>query len=141
MLNNDIVSPLEEFFAGDTHTKYGNRYRPKCVNHGCNRLVMEVHKNSTGEVRYRAYCYKCHEASWKKGSYLEPGVTPRKVGKCDNADGHYGFKCIATATDLENTEIHHRDGDHRNNDPKNIDEVCIHCHHEDHRRKGYPWYF
>ena len=136
------------------HLLSGPMGRPICINHGCTKYCTQSDKG-----RYRPTCSRCHFAAggWtqkrrrkmKDGSYKKytyppmqfaEGVTPFKTGKCCNQDGHLGFPC---PMDYEKapwaigiTELDHKDGDHTNNTPENVQEVCAPCHLEKGKRNG-----
>lgn len=44
-------------------------------------------------------------------------------------------KHCATCRSTLNLEVHHRDGDHTNNDPKNLATLCRVCHSDIHKHK------
>ena len=106
--------------------------RPTCINHGCNEPVTYSHKDSQGNPRWRIHCSHCQSASY--GRYMHrPGVTPFKQGVCANHDGHLGWTCVTALDQAPSwakglTEIDHIDGDHTNNDPDNLKELCVICH-------------
>lgn len=130
-------SPIKFYFDGDDlETLYNTNFRPKCVNEGCGRLAQHVHKNRHGEIRYRATCYDCHLAGMGLMNY-HAGVTPRKKGYCEN-NGQYGFVCLNKKLGIKGyeTDLHHKDHNHRNNDPRNIDELCKECHTTHHAKEG-----
>ena len=106
--------------------------RPICVNHGCYEQVTYSHKDTQGVRRWRPHCSHCQSASWGKWPHRE-GVTPFKTGKCNNRDGHLGFKCLIKWSQVPAdakgmTEIDHIDGDYTNNELDNLDELCPICH-------------
>ena len=128
--------------------------RPTCINYGCNKPVTE-----SGGGRPRPHCSNCHKAGFgyvqrrkmADGSIksypptqLAEGVTPFKTGKCSNQKhgqkGHLGFPCPMNYEKapwaIGLTELDHIDGDHTNNIPKNIQEVCNPCHVEKGRLNG-----
>ena len=107
-------------------------YIPTCVNHGCNESVAYSHTDARGNKRWRPHCWHCQQASFGKREH-RPGVVPFKTGKCSNIDGHLGFDCIIKWTKVPKwakgmTEIDHIDGNHANNDPNNLQELCPMCH-------------
>ena len=107
-------------------------YRPICVNSGCGKPVHPTKKNAAGDIRYRPLCSKCHNAGHGKGK-LALGVIPFKKGKCSNADGHLNFPCCTNfkliPPDITGiTEIDHINGDNKNNDLSNLQELCVACH-------------
>ena len=100
--------------------------RPKCINYGCDKLVMN------GGKRWRPHCSRCHKANYDSNLSLKEGVVSFKTGFCSNQDGHLGFEC---PMDYEKapwavglTQIDHIDGDLYNNVPENCDELCDTCH-------------
>ena len=106
--------------------------RPICVNHNCYEPVVYSHKDTNGNPRWRPHCSHCQSASWGKWSHRE-GVVPFKKGKCNNRDGHLGFKCMIKWSLVPvgakgMTEIDHIDGDYANNELDNLDELCPICH-------------
>jgi 5-methylcytosine-specific restriction endonuclease McrA len=105
---------------------------PKCVNYGCESFVILQGLDKEGNPRYRPHCGTCQKASWGGGNY-RAGVTPFKTGECSNKDGHLGFKCLIKWSLVPNwatgmTEIDHINGDHANNAPSNLQELCPICH-------------
>ena len=110
--------------------------RPTCINHGCNSPVT-----NSGQ-RYRPVCSKCYRAGRGLTDYA-PGVTPYRTGKCSNEDSHLGFPC-PTRWDVVmehfegqiHTQLDHKDGDHCNNVPNNVEELCPMCHSKKSRDSG-----
>jgi hypothetical protein len=106
-----------------------NSNRPKCANINCENLCHWVKKTVDGFKRWRAFCHRCHAASYGSAT-LADGVIPIKRGKCSNKTGRFGWKCPkAKAIRPIATEIDHIDGDYSNNDTSNLQELCKHCHH------------
>ena len=99
--------------------------RPRCINHGCNKLVAH------SGARYRPVCGHCHQAGYGKHAYAK-NVIPFRTGMCSNLDGHLGFTCPIDYDKAPwakgKTEIDHIDGNHLNNTADNGDELCPLCH-------------
>ena len=104
--------------------------RPTCINHGCGRPASYTRRNLNGTFRWRVTCSHCQGAAWGRQPHRD-GVTPYKTGHCSNQDGGLGFRCF---TDLARspiaglTEIDHINGNHCDNDPNNLQELCQACH-------------
>ena len=47
---------------------------------------------------------------------------------CENKDGRYGFACTATIEDSCQIDVHHKDGNKRNNEESNKECLCRNCH-------------
>jgi 5-methylcytosine-specific restriction endonuclease McrA len=47
-------------------------------------------------------------------------------------------RCGFVAEDLCQLDVHHKDGDHDNNDPANLETLCANCHRLEHKREGTP---
>ena len=110
---------------------------PNCINHGCGQPATYSGKDTRGNKRWRVHCGHCQKASYGETQH-KSGVTPWKTGKCSNIDGHLGFPC---PIDYEKapwavgqTEVDHKDGNHKNNDHANLDELCPCCHKEKSKR-------
>lgn len=108
------------------------RYRPVCLNHGCNKLVTWSRQTKDKTVRYKPHCSRCAVASYDSTKKLAPGVTPFRTGYCSNRDGHLGWNCPCDWSDgsvaIGITEIDHIDGNPNNNVPENTQELCPICH-------------
>jgi hypothetical protein len=108
-------------------------YRPKCA---CGRPVA-----SRGGSRMNTRCGRCHKAHVAglhgiSPSQLEARSHPTRKylkKKCDNRDGHLGFKCTfpvsySRVAGKSVLEVDHVDGNPRNNDPSNLQTYCPNCH-------------
>jgi len=105
--------------------------RPQCANIGCFKLVTVAAYYSNGTAKWRPVCGHCSQAQTGKWPYAF-GVIPFKQNKCSNEDGRLGFKCCTNFKLLPEgvfiTETDHIDGDDSNNDPDNLQELCVTCH-------------
>jgi len=114
--------------------------RPTCINPGCGKPCTPI-KGRVGVpgVRYRVYCGNCHIASYT-GAALPWGVAPYKQNACKNQSGHLGFPCATDHSLISDVRgkfhIDHIDGDSTNNDPANLQELCLNCHQEKGMRQG-----
>jgi len=114
--------------------------RPICINPGCNKFSVPI-KGRVGQpgVRYRVYCGDCHISSYS-GTALPNHVTSFKQNCCSNLTGRLGWACPTDHKLLPSLkgkfQIDHIDGDPHNNDPANLQELCLHCHQEKGMRAG-----
>ena len=103
--------------------------RPKCCNPGCGEPAY-----GNGH-RWTQFCSSCREVSQGKKP-PKPGITYLRKHVCGNYDGRYnlGFPCPLNWDFVKKhnfkiiTEMDHIDGNHLNNDPNNIQELCSFCH-------------
>ncbi len=111
---------------------------PICISQGCNKKVAIRHWSAQGDPSLRTECNTCSKAR-NKGKKLE-GITFHKKKYCENKDGQLGFKCPMDplrSNEFNNVSpgiyhMDHLDGNHENNDPKNLKTFCAICH----TRKG-----
>lgn len=100
-------------------------------------------------LSYTEYSNKIQLATAKKNGFdtiteyknsIHPYLRYRK-DYCENVDGRLGFVCTFTAptpqqleaTGLDSTfrgwlQVDHKDGNHTNNDPSNLQTLCACCH-------------
>lgn len=111
--------------------------RPTCINIGCNKPVALSNgklESPPTERILRTVCSRCHAASYGaltktgKVTKLKDGISTYKKNYCENIDGRLGVVCTASNLDSGQLELDHKDGDHNNDDPDNIQTLCKNCH-------------
>lgn len=101
-------------------------FAPKCALPSCDTKVSyhnKTTKDGKSRVDWKTFCdYHRGAGKWEADQFkLKSG--------CANHDGlEYGFDCGATITRPEQLHINHKDGDHCNNAPDNIECLCANCH-------------
>jgi hypothetical protein len=119
----------------DLEARFGKR--PFCVNPGCG-------KPSFGNGhRWTHFCSHCRLVSQGKKE-PKPGITYLRQNKCDNHLGtvDLGFPCYTNWKLVKKqghkivTHMDHIDGNHLNNVPENLQELCPYCHDEKGRLSG-----
>ena len=112
------------------------QFRPICINHGCSKPVTFSNTDADGNRRWRVHCTHCQAASYGKWPHRD-GVIPFKTGYCSNSDSHLGFPCAINYKKAPwakgMTEVDHKNGDFKDNNVNNLDELCPMCH----KRKGH----
>ncbi len=104
---------------------------PICSNEGCGNNVV------VRDWKYYSFKHLCSNCTnrIKNGKEAREGVTFHKKDFCENRDGRLGFECaVKDGYKLPMSSLHgdHKDGNHENNSPENIQTLCSICHH----RKG-----
>ena len=106
--------------------------KPICCNYGCESTVAYSRNGKP-----TAFCQSCTVAN-STGNH-KFGVLPIKLGRCSNYNGDIdlGFKCPTNYKIIESNkdidykrilELDHIDGDHTNNELKNLCPLCPICH-------------
>ena len=66
--------------------------------------------------------------------------TLHKKSYCENVDGRLGKFCTTTITHPKELTVDHIDGNHKNDDPSNLQTLCACCHnlktHQDYANRG-----
>ena len=108
-----------------------------CIEQGCNSLGQHMGKTRLdGSIIRRKRCSKHHvqHQAAKKGltptqwtNSFHPYLKYRK-DYCENVDHRLGFTCTATIVWPGQLQVDHIDGNHDNNNPKNLQTLCANCH-------------
>ena len=101
---------------------------PKCVNKGCNNDVV------VRDWKYYSFKHQCADCTSRQQKNMPPrsGVTYYKEKYCENKDGRLGFTCpIKINFQFPYSVLHgdHKNGNHEDNRPENIQTLCCICHH------------
>jgi len=75
--------------------------------------------------RFQALCRYCDVKRFLK-KWIKPGYGKYKKDECERC----GFKAL----DRCQLDVHHKDGNHRNNDPPNLETLCANCHRLEHKK-------
>lgn len=109
--------------------------KPECINPGCTKDVAWREKKYWS---MKSECSRCMSAR-KKNKLIE-GVTIWKKKYCENIDGRHGFKCPVDGNEWahysESLDLNHKDGNHDNNIPENVETLCKLCHGRHSREDG-----
>ena len=108
---------------------------PLCINSGCDNNVAIRHWSDAGNPSLRSECNSCISA--KKKNKKKENVIYYKKNYCENHNGILGFQCPMDSSRYSEfpSDIYHMDhvdGNHFNNDQKNVKTFCAICH----TRKG-----
>jgi hypothetical protein len=96
--------------------------RPICSIVGCvnPRQWMGQYNKKDGKPRYRKICGAHHSQTFGYSKY-------RKM-YCENKDSRLGYKCNSKIRLSRQLEVDHIDGNPYNNDPTNLQTLCVMCH-------------
>ena len=116
--------------------------RPNCCNPGCGKPAF-----NNGH-RWTMFCSHCRLVSQGKAE-PKTHIEYLRKNSCANYDGRadLGFPCFTNWRLVKkhghkiSTHMDHVDGNHLNNDPANLMELCPYCHDEKGRQNGdkNPW--
>ena len=101
---------------------------PTCANKGCSNDVI------VRDWKYYSFKHMCSDCTsrMQKGRPPRPGVTFYKKTYCENKDGRLGFTCpVDVNFNFPYSVLHgdHKNGNHEDNRPKNLQTLCAICHH------------
>lgn len=88
--------------------------RGLCVKCGVNL------QQAKGHGKYRAHCRKCHTVRYGMPNWAPE---PHRKFKKDHCE-----KCGFIPVTMFQLDVDHIDGNHANNDPKNLMTLCANCH-------------
>ena len=124
--------------------------RPKCDVPGCKKRAQNT--STSMNPRWRKASWVCEEFGYELNGYVchkhhcknyAMGDWKYKVYRkkyCENRDGRLGFVCTYVPPPDELLEhlgleayeaylqVDHKDGNHLNNNPKNLQTLCDNCH-------------
>jgi hypothetical protein len=129
-------------------------YRKVCYDHhkkntASNRGVSSIDEVTAINAGFKTvYEYK-HSIATQKGftdwrAYKNSKHPYRKYRKdyCENIDGRLGYTCTTTIVHMIQLDVDHKDGNHLNNKPRNLQTLCKCCHsykgliYEDYKSPG-----
>jgi 5-methylcytosine-specific restriction endonuclease McrA len=81
-----------------------------------------------GNYRKRNGYWICGAHHKKVSNQKNGHYTNHRKSFCENIDGRLGCKCTATIVNECQLDVDHRDGDHGNDNPANLQTLCKNCH-------------
>jgi hypothetical protein len=108
-----------------------------CKVEGCNKLGGHTgNYRKDGSLIRRSLCQKHADeyyasregktvTDWKN-SFHEYRKYRKKY--CENIDGRLGFTCTANIIWIGMLQVDHKDRNHKNNNPENLQTLCANCH-------------
>lgn len=94
--------------------KRGRKYLGRRICKVCGKNPTTLQRIANGKRYYKSICTVCH-----KNKYRE-----YKKDYCE--------RCNFVAVHLSQLDIHHKNGDHKDNNPGNLEAVCVNCHRLEH---------
>lgn len=94
--------------------------RPICKQ--CDKRPCQPYKKTSGEIGYISLCSTCKGIKFKRGNQNSKQRRYRKFKKevCES--------CSFIPVHVCQLDVDHIDGNHDNNDPKNLITLCANCH-------------
>lgn len=124
-------------------------FAPKCAMPHCNRPVSYSDNPETDGpqiYKWRAVCEQHRDIRLKSNKRRETDEFKTKR-QCENRKGELGLGFVCQAGDdlpAVALDLDHKDSNHYNNDPDNIQVLCANCHrrktlaHGDHLTRNPP---
>jgi 5-methylcytosine-specific restriction endonuclease McrA len=89
----------------------------------CGEPVRSKGRTELGTKLWDRVCWKCRENGYRTS----------KKDRCE----YCGFVAIH----LSQLDVDHIDGNHKNNDPENLQTLCANCHRlKTHTNRDHDWY-
>ncbi|AZU99595.1 HNH endonuclease [Vibrio virus vB_VspP_SBP1] len=89
--------------------------RPVCKTEGCNNLTEKRESKKNG-VYYRGFCRSCRRKKPRTGKEYQ-------VHRKDHCE-----RCGFVPEHPCQLDVDHKDGEHTNNAPENLQTLCANCH-------------
>lgn len=105
-----------------------------CLN--CNKPLIKGQKKYCSNNCQKAFQYKQYIEKWKNNevngicgqfgtsAYIKRYLIERAGNKCEKC----GWNQLNLFTNKIPLELHHKDGDYRNNNEENLELLCPNCH-------------
>ena len=105
-----------------------------CLN--CNKPLIKGQKKYCSNTCQREYQYKQYIEQWKKGEFdgmcgqfgTSAHIKHYLIERANNQCEKCGWHEINPFTNKIPLELHHKDGDYRNNNEDNLELLCPNCH-------------
>lgn len=78
--------------------------------------------------------WKARKYCSKQCSYIRKAISHRST--FHRLAREFRESSCATCGSTENLDVHHKDGNYKNNDPSNLETLCHSCHMKLHWRRG-----
>lgn len=105
------------------YIKRDRKVRPLCVGCGRNPSKRTGYRKDGSKV-YSKYCSLCHKKHYEKFVDHRKRFRRHKGDVCE--------RCGFVPENIRQLDIHHADGNHKNNDLDNLTTLCANCHRLEH---------
>ena len=107
--------------------EYGVFYRKKCFPHYREELLKKRGYDSYSEYQTSLVKNLGFNSITEYKNSIHPYLRHRK-NFCENVDGRLGFVCTTTIQWSGMLDVDHKDGNHLNNNLRNLQTLCKCCH-------------